>query len=47
MGAGTEIFLEILIGIIRLAIAVFIFYEADRLINRLIDKKRRKRPPSE
>lgn len=48
MRAEAEILLEIFIGIIKLAIAVFIFYEADRILNKLIEKRRRrKRTPSE
>ena len=48
MEAEAEILLEIFIGIIKLTIAVFIFYEADRIINKLIEKRRRKkRTPSE
>lgn len=42
MNTGIELFVQLFIGIIKLAIGVFIFYEADKIINKLIDNRRRK-----
>ncbi len=48
MNTDLQLCINICLGLLKLAIAVFVFYEADRIINKLIEKKRRrKRTPSE
>ena len=47
MDTGLQLFINICIGLLKLAVLVFLFYEGDKIIKRLKKNRHKTTTPSE